>query len=166
VNSAEGLGRAGPAPVGRELRARYAFMGAAVELTRTVPLNDGEEVLLHGVMRLRRVGRLPRPVVLRLTAPRLSLLIHYALQPDRVWDLPRAAIREVRPQRRAVRIVWTADDSDGVAAMTLTGWTGRPAIDSTLRDAGAVADALNSWLDSPDGRLPGRRPTSHRPLEG
>jgi hypothetical protein len=138
-------------------------MGAAAELSRTVPLSAGEEVLLHGVMRLRRLGRLPRPVVLRLTAQRLSLLMHYALQPDRVWDLPRAAVREVRPLRRAVQVSWTSDDSAGVAAVTLTGWTGRPAIDSTLRDAEAVADVLLSWLDSPDGRLPGRHATSHRP---
>jgi hypothetical protein len=58
------------------MRATYAFAGAAAELARTVPLRDGEEVVLHGVMRLRRVGRLPRPVVLRLTAQRLSLLMH------------------------------------------------------------------------------------------
>ena len=145
------------------MRATYAFAGAAAELARTAPLATGEEVLLHGVMRLRRVGRLPRPVALRLTAPRLSLLTHYAFQPDRMWDLPRASIRDVRLQRRAVHVSWTSDADGGVAVIRLTGWTGRSAIDSSLRDAEAVADVLRSWLDSPDGRIAMRRPSSHRP---
>jgi hypothetical protein len=58
-------------------------------------------------------------VALRLTTQRLSLLLHYALQPDRVWDVPRAAVRDVRLQRGAVRISW-ADDADGNAGISLT----------------------------------------------
>jgi len=111
-----------------------------VELGRTVPLGAGEEILLHGVMRLRRLGRLPRPVVLRLTPQRLSLLLHFAFQPDRVWDLPRASVREVGFVRNAVQVSWTSDDAGGVTVMRLTGWTGRS-----------------------DGRFLTRGPASHRP---
>ena len=148
--------------VGRRLRAKYAFMGAGAEFTRTIPLGEGEDVLLHGVMRLRRIGRLPRPVVLRLTAHRLSLLMHYALQPDRIWDLPRGSVQDVRLHRGAVQLSWASDRAGTATVMRLTGWTGRPAMDSPLHDAGAVSDLLASWLDSPDGRLPGRPPRSHR----
>ena len=114
-------------------------------------------------MRLRRVGRLPRPVVLRLTPQRLSLLMHYAFQPDRVVDLPHASVRDVRLLRKAIQVSWTSDDAGGMAVVRLAGWTGRPAFDSSLRDAGAVADVLVSWLDSPDGRLSRRQPHPHRP---
>jgi hypothetical protein len=129
------------------MRARYASAGATTELARTVPLVAGEEVLLHGAMRLRRAGRLPRPVALRLTTQRLSLLLHYALQPDRVWDVPRAAIRDVELRRGAVAISWS-DDAGGDAGISLTGWTGRPALDTPLGDVDAVADALTEWLRS------------------
>jgi hypothetical protein len=132
--------------VARRLRATYAFAGATTELARTVPLTAGEEVLLHGAMRLRRAGRLPRPVALRLTPQRLSLLLHYALQPDRVWDVPRAAVRDVRLLRRAVRISWS-DDTGGTDGISLTRWTGRPALDTSLVDVDAVADVLRAWLD-------------------
>jgi hypothetical protein len=128
------------------MRATYAFAGATTELARTVPLVPGEEVLLHGAMRLRRPGRLPRPVALRLTTRRLSLLLHYALQPDRVWDVPRAAVRDVRLRRGAVRISWAVDADD--AGISLTRWTGRPALDTSLGDVEAVANLLVSWLES------------------
>ena len=162
MKPAESIGQDGPRPVGRQLRATYAFAGAAAELSRTVPLSDGEEVLLHGVMRLRRVGRLPRPVVLRLTPQRLSLLMHYAFQPDRVVDLPHASVRDVRLLRKAIQVLWTSDDAGGMAVVRLAGWTGRPAFDSPLCDAEAVAGVLLAWLDSPDGRVPVRRSPSHR----
>jgi len=136
----------GRSPVARRLRATYAFAGATTELARTVPLMAGEEVLLHGAMRLRRAGRLPRPVALRLTVTRLSLLLHHALQPDRVWDGPRAAVRGVRLMRGTVRISWS-DDAGGTTAIGLIAWTGCAALDTSLRDVHAVADLLSAWLD-------------------
>ena len=129
------------------MRARYAFAGTTSELSRTVPLGPGEVVLLHGAMRLRRAGRLPRPVALRLTTERLTLLLHYALQPDRVWDVPRTAVRDVRLVRGEVRIAW-AEAGNGDGGIRLTGWTGRPALDTSLGDVGPVADVLTSWLHS------------------
>ena len=163
MNSAEAVGDDGARPVARQMRATCAFAGAAAELTRTAPLEAGEEVLLHGAMRLRRVARLPRPVVLRLTTQRLSLLMHYALRPDRMWDLPRGSLRSVQLIRGAVQLAWSSDPAGGITVVRLTGWTGRPAFDSSLRDVDAVADVLASWLHSPDGRLPARQPASHRP---
>ena len=70
-----------------------------------------------------------------------------AAQPDRVWDVPRAAIREVRLVRGAVEITWS-DDAGGTTGIRLTRWTGRPALDSSLTDVDAVADALTDWLRS------------------
>jgi hypothetical protein len=138
-------------PVGRQMRARYAFGGAVVELARTAPLEDGEDVLLHGAMRLRGVGVLPRPVVLRLTPQRLTVLAHYAFQPDRLWDLPRGSVQAVDLVGRVLRIAWAPERPEGRSVLQLTGWTGRSALDGALRDAGAVAEALTQWLHSPNG---------------
>jgi hypothetical protein len=144
------------------MRAKYAFAGAAAELARTAPLGDREEVLLHGAMRLRRAGRLPRPVVLRLTTRRLSILAHYAFRPDRMWELPRDSVRGVERRKGLVLVAWSSDDAGGVSVTRLSGWTGRAAFASSLRDADAVAEVLLAWLGSPDGRLAGRQPPSHR----
>jgi hypothetical protein len=144
-----------PERFGRRLRATYAFAGARAELARTVPVAD-EDVLFGGVMRLRRLGRLPRPVVLRLTRQRLTLLAHYAFQPDRVIDLPHASLRGVRVVGRALEVSWTAEE--GPCTLRLTGWTGRPALDRPLYDVESVANVLQSWLEAPDGDVPGRRP--------
>ena len=124
------------------MRARYAFAGPDEELVRTVPLEDGEPVLLHGGMRLRALA-LPRPVVLRLTPRRLSALLHYALRPDRVVELPRGAVTAVDLVRGAVRITWRGDDGEHVLRLTSGG--GRVLLARAL-DADAVADALHAWL--------------------
>jgi hypothetical protein len=139
-----------PLPVGRRLRARYAFAGAGEELARTVPVEDGEPVLLQGGLRLRALG-LRRPAVLRLTPRRLSVLLHFALQPDRVVELPRAAVTGADLDRGAVRIAWRGEDGEHVLRLTSGGGRGAPA---RVLDAGAVADVLARWLASPDGDLP------------
>lgn len=126
------------------MRARYAFGGAVAELARTVPLQDGEEVLLHGAMRLRASGRLPRPVVLRLTPRRLDLLAHHAFGADRVWDLPRGSVQAVDLAGPAVRIAWISED--GPAVLQLTRWSRRAAPDRPLRDVAVVVDALSRWV--------------------
>jgi hypothetical protein len=142
------------------MRARFAFAGAGEELLRTVPLADGEPVLLSGGMRLRAFG-LPRPVVLRLTPRRLSVLLHYALQPDRVVELPRAAVLGVDVVRGAVRITWRGDDGD--RHLRLTSGGARVLLARAL-DADTVAEVLADWLDSPDGdlRLREQRGGRHR----
>ena len=149
-------------PVGRQMRAAYAFAGATAELEGTAPLDADEEVVLHGAMRLRGRGLLPRPVVLRLTARRLTVLAHYALRSDHVWDLSREAVRGVELVPGGVRVTWLSDPAGSTAVLNLTSWTGRPALDRALRDASAVAEVLLAWLDSPDGLLPMRQPQSHR----
>ena len=149
-----------PGQVGRRLRATYAFGGARAELDRTVPVEPGEQVLLRGAMRLRGVGLLPRPVVLRLTRCRLAVLAHYAFRPDQVWDLPRDSIRTVQVVDGAVEVSWAS--ADETAVLALAGWTGRAALDRPLHDVPAVADELLAWLASPDGDLPGNQPPGHR----
>jgi hypothetical protein len=129
---------------GRRLRARYAFRGATAELARTLPLAADEPVLLHGAVRLRRRGRLPRPAVVRLSERRLAVLVHHALRPDQVWELPRAAVRDVRLAGDRVRLAFAGERDDGV--LTFSGWTGRAAFDNALRDAGQVTDVLRRWL--------------------
>lgn len=136
--------------VGHRLRARYAFAGPGEELARTVPLEDGEPVLLGGGMRLRALG-LPRPVVVRLTPRRLSVLLHLALQPDRVLELPRSAVLGVDVVRGAVRITWRGEDGEHV--LRLTSGDGR-SVRSRPLDRDDVADVLADWLASADGDLP------------
>src|SRR4051812_5479663 len=133
------------------MKARYAFGGAAVELAKTSPLEDDEDVLLHGAMRLRGVGVLPRPVALRLTPQRLTVLAHYAFRPDRLWDLPRGSVQAVDLVSKVLRIAWALERPEGRSVLQLTSWTGRSAVDRALRDAGAVAEALTQWLHAPDG---------------
>lgn len=128
---------------GVRMRARYAFAGAAEELARTVPLEDGEPVLLHGGMRLRALG-LPRPVLLRLSPRRLSVLLHYALQPDRVLELPRAAVLAVDLVRGAVAVAWRGEHGEEV--LRLTSGTGRGLGRPLQTDA--VAGSLEDWLAS------------------
>jgi hypothetical protein len=96
--------------------------------------------------------------VLRLTPFRLVVLARYAVQPDRVWKPPRASIRDVQLAGDAVRLSFTGERGPDV--LTLTGWTGRAAFGSALRDVAAVADALRTWLAAL-GNLP-PRPHSHR----
>ena len=152
----------GPELYGRRLKARYAFFGANPELDRTLPHATGERVVLQGVMNLRRQGLLDRPTVVRVTPSRLVLLAHYVFQPDRVWDIPRAAVREIEVVGRTLRIVW-ASDQGGVAELRLKAWTNRPFLDRPLRDVDDVAEFLQSWLDPPTGDLPGRpAPHHHR----
>ncbi|MCU1668917.1 MAG: hypothetical protein JWP40_1844 [Blastococcus sp.] len=148
-------------PLGRRVRVRYAFPGAGAELARSVPLAPDEPVLLHGVMNLRGQGLLARPTVVRVTPSRLSLLAHYVFQPDRLWDIPRVAVRRAEVVRRTVRISWAAAEGR-VAESRLTAWKNRPFLDRPLRDVDDVAELLLSWLNSPDGELPVREAHSHR----
>jgi hypothetical protein len=134
------------------MRARYAFAGSGEELARTVPLGDGEPVLLSGALRLRALG-LPRPAFLRLTPRRLSVALHHALQPDRVVELPRVAVLAVDVVRGAVRITWRG--AEGEHVLRLTSGNGR-GVSARVLDADAVADVLTDWLASPDGDLPMR----------
>jgi hypothetical protein len=119
-----------------------------------------EQVIFRGAMRLRGVGLLPRPVVLRLTRRRLTVLAHFAFRPDQVWDLPRECIRTVRVVRGHLDVCWSSED--GPSVLSLAGWTGRAALDRPLFDVPTVADELQAWLASPDGDLPGDHPHGHR----
>lgn len=143
---------------GRQLRARYAFGGATVELERTVPLAPGEQVLLQGVMRLAGHGRLTRPVLLRLTRSRLVVLAHFALRPDQVWDLPRSAVRDVGLTGRRLQIVWV-DERNLRQVLQLSRWTGRAAPDRPVRDAQEALEHLSNWLAGRDDG--GHMPRSH-----
>lgn len=119
-------------------------------MARTVPLADGEEVLLRGAMRLRQPGRLPRAVVVRLSRHRLTVLAHYAFQPDRVWELPHGSVRAVQVAGRTVTVSWTSER--GPAVLSLSTWTGRRvAPDRPLRDIAAVGGALQAWVATPGG---------------
>lgn len=164
--SAEGRYRApvmSTGHVGRRVRARYAFAGVDAELARAAPLAPDEPVLLHGQMNLRGQGLLNRPTVVWVTPQRLILLAHYALQPDRLWEIPRGAVQQVQVVQRTVRVSWASADA-GVAESRLAAWSNRRAvvINRPLRDANAVAELLQSWLYAPDGNLPVRAAPSHR----
>ena len=145
---------------GRRVRVPYVFAGAEAEIERSLPLAVDEPVLLSGAMRLRGRG-LPRPVLLRLTRSRLVLLAHYALRPDRAWELPRSAVRSVTGTRGGVRLTWLGEGG-AEQSTRLTGWTGGAAPGAALRDADAVADLLRDWLADPGGLPAARRPPRHR----
>lgn len=132
---------------GRQLRAKYEFAGATPEIERTLPLGVGEEVLLHGVMRLRGRG-LPRPAVLRLTGPRLVVLVHFAIHSDLLWELPRSAIDSVDQVGSAVHITWS-NQQGGQEVLRLTRWTGRVAPDDPIEDLPCAARTLREWLSPP-----------------
>ena len=135
---------AGVTQPGRQMRATYACAGASAELARTLPLEDGEEVLFHGAVRLRGTGVLPRAAVLRLTRPRLAVLAHHAFGPDRVWELPRGSILGIQVRNGALELSWSSDA--GPSVLRLTGWSGRAAApDTPQRDIHAVSDVLHSW---------------------
>jgi hypothetical protein len=113
-------------------------------------------------MNLRGQGLLARPTVVRVTPSRVALLAHYVFQPDRLWDIPRHAVREVDVVRRTVRILWASAEGH-IAESRLAAWTNRPFLDRPLRDIYDVAGLLQSWRDSPEGDLPAREaPGRHR----
>ena len=110
--------------------------GAAAARRRAVPLAAGEHALLQGVVRLRISWRLPRPVLLRLTPPRLVTLVHYAFAPDRVLELGH--IVEI-VCRRAANVAVT---------LRLGPWIRPNKINHPIRDAGRLAEQLNKWLSA------------------
>lgn len=130
---------------GRQLRARYAFGGAAGELLRTVPLAPDEDVLFHGAMRLRGRGVLRRPAVLRLTQPHLVVLAHFAFRPDLVWVLPRSAMGGMETVSGRIRIIWM-DERAVRQVLQLSRWTGRVAPDRPVLDVQEAAELLDAWL--------------------
>jgi hypothetical protein len=138
------------AAFGRRLRARASSAGAAAALDRAVPLAPGEQVLLRGGMRLHGTRLLPRPVLLRLTAPRLVVLAHFAFRPDQVWELPRPAIRHVELFKGTLRITWS-DQAGAVTVLQLAGWTGGRVLDRPIRDPQDASRELSSWLDGRTG---------------
>ena len=67
--------------------------------------------------------------------------------------------------KTAVRRVRTAAEAGDAAAAATALQTASKALDSSLRDVGAVADALRSWLETPDPRLGSRPAPRHRRAE-
>lgn len=147
---------------GRQLKARYAFAGGATELDRTLPLAADENVLFHGVMRMHRPGRLPRPALLRLTPPRLVILAHRAFGSDRVWELPRGAVRDIELIGTCIEISYIGQGGTR-SMMQLKRWSGATRMDRAVREATQAAGTLRGWLASADG-LPGtaNAPHGHR----
>lgn len=130
---------------GLERRTPYAFAGAAVELGRAVPLADQERVLLHGVARRRAAGRLPRPVLVRLSPPRLVALTHYAFAHDRVLEVPRAAVCDIAVHGDVVQIGWRRS-AEVTAVLRLGPWSGPDRFDRPLPAADELAALLTAWL--------------------
>ena len=130
---------------GRVLRASYAVAGAAAELDRTLPLAPDEQVLLQGAVRVRDGGLLALPAVLRLTSARLAVLAHRAIGADRVWDLPRGSVQDVRSDGARLLITW--QDAQGeTSELRLGPWTGQRATARPLRDLAPVGAELHQWL--------------------
>jgi hypothetical protein len=134
--------------LGRVFAAQAGFRGAVDTLDRTLALEDGETVLEHGAVRLRRRGTLPRPAVLRLTTQRLIVLAHHAVAPDRIWELPPGAVTGLRRDWSTLVVQWRDAAGDG-HDLPITAWTGRPALDRPIRDVDELGHALETWRAAP-----------------
>lgn len=148
--------------IGRQMRARFSLAGASGEMERTLPLDEAERVAFSGSMRLRARGRLPRPVLLRVTPKRIGLLLHYALRPDTLFDIPHGAVTAIELGSSSLDLAWRADRASAVRVLTLAGWTGRPMLANPLTDVAEVASVLQDWLNSPSGDIEIHTPHSHR----
>src|ERR1700687_3564080 len=76
----------------REMKAANTFRGAGEEIGKTLPLEPGAVVITEGMVRLFANPLSQRPCYLRLPSPRLCVLEHYALRPDRLTEVPTSAV--------------------------------------------------------------------------
>jgi hypothetical protein len=131
------------------MKAAYTASGAGAEIGKTLPLEPGEVVITEGMVRLYANPVWQRPCYLRLTSPRLCVLEHFALRPDRLTEVPPAAVESLSRSGDRVLITWTSSSGD-VRAVTLVPWSGRiPAIRRLPDRSEELAATLSSWREVP-----------------
>jgi hypothetical protein len=92
--------------------APYVFWGLKAELEKGAPLESGETVVLAGQVRCSAGSFLRRPCFVRLTQRRLTIVVHYALQPDRLITIPWGAPFEAAPVSGGVRLRYRTTKGD------------------------------------------------------
>ena len=92
--------------VAREIRAAYRAHGVRAEVDTTLPLSNDERVITEGMVRRYVNTFIQRPCYLRLTGTRLVMLEHFATRPDRVTEIPAAAVERVEQEGQLVLVTW------------------------------------------------------------
>src|SRR4051794_17971040 len=96
----------------REIKAVYAFRGLDVEMSRTLPLRPGEEIILEGSLWRYAVGIITRPAYVRLSSLRLCFLEHYMTRRDRVTEVTAGALHGVETEGERVVVTWRTCPED------------------------------------------------------
>jgi len=131
----------------RDLRAVYAFRGLPEELSRTLPLDADERVIIEGTL-LRYNSYLSQRIsYVRLTSNRFLLLRHYAWRPDTVTEVPPRAIRRVDRAGARLEMTWT-DHDDRISMISLTPWAMPNAWPPAFTNLDQLTSDLHAWLNS------------------
>lgn len=112
---------AGSLPVAHRSKLPYRFMGTQAEVDAGLHLAEGERVLAEGSVRCRTGPVLQRPGFLRLTDQRLAIGTHFALQPDRLLEIPAGALLETSHRGRWARLVFRTEGGDGAVELDAFG---------------------------------------------
>lgn len=132
------------------MKATYTARGAGEEIGKTLPLEPGEGVITEGMVRLYSNPVSQRACYLRLTSPRLCVLEHYALRPDRLTEVPPAAVESVSLAGNRVVVAWAGPSGDA-RTVTLVPWSGRvPAIRRLPESPEDLAAVLSTWRHRAD----------------
>lgn len=127
------------------MKAAYTARGAGKEIGKTLPLQQGETLITEGMVRLYANPASQRPCYLRLTSTRLCVLEHYALRPDRLTEVPPAAVESVSLTGNRVGVTWTGSRGDR-RSVVFVPWTGRiPAIRRLPESPEELVATLSSW---------------------
>lgn len=106
-------------PVGRRVGVGYKFL-ARHEMAQTFAIGREENQLVNGLIGVAG-PMFAHPGIVVLTDRRLCLLVHYAFQPDRGFELPRGSVTTVRhaerPRYPVLRLSYRTPD--GLADMDL-----------------------------------------------
>jgi hypothetical protein len=92
------------------------------EMERTAPLREGEALDVQGIVRCRS-RMLPRVAYLRVSPNRICVAQHFALRPDQLTEIPRAAVTQTRVEGSWVRLSFTHET--GPMTLFLKPWERR-----------------------------------------
>jgi hypothetical protein len=112
---------AGTLPLAHRSKLPYRFNGTQAEIDAGLPLAEGERVLAEGSVRCRTGPVLERPGFLRVTNQRLAVGAHFALQPDRLLEIPAGALLESSHRGRWARLVYRTPGGDGAVELDAMG---------------------------------------------
>ena len=158
-------------PVAMQTTAPYSLWGPGEELKKGAPLEEGETVELAGHVSCRTGWFVGRPCFLRLTDRRLTLVVHYALQSDRLITIPAGVLLEVAPAGTWIRLRYRSESGDDGITVPVPGGEGAHELDGDDSEEDAedigldtqrLAEALAAWINAHQGECRG----SPEPLQG